>query len=139
MSTLLLDASVILAAFDSEDKHHEAARAILIDDAATTATLDLARYEVSNVAIRAWRDPDRVSVLLEAIDRIANDGGVLPSTTTLLIRAAQLAERHTISVYDAAYVAAANETGGVLVSCDQRDLVDKNLASSPADALRAEL
>jgi hypothetical protein len=59
-------------------------------------------------------------------------GGVVPSTTSLLSRAAKLADEHTISVYDAAYVAAADQGGGTLVSCDIRDLVSKGLASSPA-------
>lgn len=133
MSTLLLDASVILAAFDSDEDQHRPALAILADPNATLATLDLARYEVANVAIRAWRDPARVSPLLEAIDRISDDGGVILSTAALLARAAQLAEEHTISVYDAAYVTAAAQIGGSLVSCDVRDLLSKGLASSPAD------
>ncbi len=132
MSTLLLDASTILAAFDSDDDFHEPAHAILVDPELTLATLDLARYEVTNVAIRAWRAPDRVGPLLDAIERIAGDGGVVLSTTALLTRAAQFAEEHTISAYDAAYVAAASNTGGTLVSCDVRDLVSKELASSPA-------
>jgi predicted nucleic acid-binding protein len=136
VSALLLDASAILAAFDSDDDLHQPARAILVDGAVTLATLDLARYEVANVAIRAWRAPDRVSPLLEAIERISGDGGILPSTTALLTSAAQLAEEHAISVYDAAYVAAARQTGGTLVSCDTRDLIGKGLASSPADAHR---
>lgn len=134
MSKLLLDASAILAAFDSDDDLHEPALTILTDPAVTLTTLDLARYEVANVAIRAWRTPAHVTPLLEAIDRISGDGGVLLSTSTLLTRAAQLAEEHTISVYDAAYVAAANQTGGTLISCDARDLVGKGLASSPVDA-----
>jgi predicted nucleic acid-binding protein len=129
---LLLDASAILAAFDSDDDYHDPARAILMDPELTLATLDLARYEVANVAIRAWRAPDRVAQLLEAIERIADDGGVVLSTTALLTRAAQLAEEHTISAYDAAYVAATGSIGGTLISCDVRDLVGKELASSPA-------
>jgi len=56
----------------------------------------------------------------------------------LLTRAAKLADEHTISVYDAAYVAAADQTGGTLVSCDIRDLVSKGLASSPASAHEEE-
>lgn len=133
MGTLFLDASVILAAFDSDDELHEATKAILADPDVTLATLDLARYEVANVAVRAWRDPAQVSPLLEAIDRIADDGGITPCTTTLLTRAAELAEQHTISVYDAAYAAAASQAGARLVSCDTRDLVNKGLASSPTD------
>jgi predicted nucleic acid-binding protein len=134
VSTLLLDASVILAAFDSEDDHHDAARAILGDPRATLATLDLARYEVTNVVVRAWREPGRVRDLLEAIERIAGDGGVLASTGALLTRAAALAEEHSISVYDAAYVAASRQGERVLVSCDIRDLLSKGLAVTPGEA-----
>jgi predicted nucleic acid-binding protein len=129
---LLLDASVILAAFDSDDELHRPSQALLADPDVTLATLDLARYEVANVAVRSWCELDDVAPLLEAIDRISGDGGVIPSTTTLLSSAAKLADEHTISVYDAAYVAAADQAGGTLVSCDMRDLVSKGLASSPA-------
>lgn len=132
MSTLLLDASVILAAFDSDDELHAPSKTLLADPDVTLTTLDLARYEVANVAVRGWRELGRVAPLLEAIDRISGDGGVIPSTTALLSRAAKLADEHTISVYDAAYVAAADQGGSMLVSCDIRDLVGKRLASSPA-------
>jgi predicted nucleic acid-binding protein len=132
VTRLLLDASVLLAAFDPEDDHYEPARALLEDDRVTLATLDLARYEVANVAVRGWRAPESVAPLLAVIERLADDGGVLPSTDTLLTKAAELAERHTISVYDAAYVAAADEGGHRLVSCDERDLVSKGLAQLPA-------
>jgi len=130
LTTLLLDASVLLAAFDSDDDQHEPARSLLSDDGVSLATLDLARYEVTNVAVRAWRDPTAVPGLLEAIDRLAGDGGVVHSTRPLLSSAAELAERHSISVYDAAYVAAA-AGDRELVSCDRRDLVSKGLAVLP--------
>ena len=134
MTTLLLDASVLLAAFDPEDDHHQPARALLEDAEVALATLDLARYEVTNVAVRAWRAPESVAPLLATIARLADDGGVLPSTDALLARAAEIAERHTISVYDAAYAAAADEGGLRLVSCDERDLVSKRLAALPSSA-----
>lgn len=139
MSTLLLDASAILAAFDADDDMHEPARTILADPSLTLGTIDLVRYEVANVAVRAWRDPGKVAPLLAAIDRISEDGGIVFSSTTLLAQAAEIAERHTLSVYDAAYVAAASQAGATLVSCDIRDLVDKGLASSPADISTALL
>jgi predicted nucleic acid-binding protein len=123
LTTLLLDASILLAAFDSDDDQHEPARSLLTDRDVSLATLDLARYEVTNVAVRAWRDPGAVPRLLEAIERLAGDGGVLQSTNSLLLRAAELAEHHSISVYDAAYVAAAAAGDRDLVSCDRRDLV----------------
>lgn len=134
MTKLLLDASVLLAAFDRDDDHHEPSITLLLDDEATLATLDLARYEVANVAVRAWRTPEAVSTLLAAIDKLADDGGVIASTTSLLNRAAELAEAHSISVYDAAYVAAAETADHRLVSCDQRDLVSNELATLPASA-----
>jgi predicted nucleic acid-binding protein len=137
VTTLLLDASVVLAAFDPSDDHHQPASALLVDPGTTLATLDLVRYEVANVAVRAWRAPRTVAPLLAAIERIADDGGVIESTATLLERAAELAEQHTISVYDAAYVAAADQADRRLVSCDDRDLVSKALAIHPGSARTA--
>ncbi len=134
MTTFLLDASVLLAAFDADDRNHEAARALLEDDEFALATLDLARYEVANVAVRAWRAPESVAPLLTAIERLAEDASVLASSGALLTRAAELAERHSISVYDAAYAATAEEMGLRLVSCDERDLVSRGLATLPANA-----
>lgn len=134
MSTLLLDASAILAAFDPDDSHQEPALAMLADSSKRLMTLDLARYEVTNVAVRSWGAPDLVSVLLATLDRVADDGGVVSSTGTLIARAAEIAERHEISVYDAAYVVAAADGDRRLVSCDERDLVSKGLAVLPADA-----
>jgi predicted nucleic acid-binding protein len=134
VTTLLLDASVLLAAFDPEDDHHESARALLEDEQTALATMDLARYEVTNVAVRAWRAPESVAPLLATIERLAEDGGVVTSTDTLLTKASEIAQRHTISVYDAAYAAAAYDAGHRLISCDERDLVSKGLAAFPADA-----
>jgi len=130
-----VDAGVILAAFDSDDGLHETCKALLASEEFTLASLDLVRYEVANVAVRAWRAHARVAPLLSAVDRIAEDGGVLASTSVLLMGAAELAEEHSISVYDAAYVAAANQVGAALVSCDVRDLVGKGLAREPAGML----
>jgi predicted nucleic acid-binding protein len=107
VTTLLLDSRVLLAAFDPDDDNHEPSSGLLLDGETTLATLDLARYEVANVAVRAWRAPESVAPLLAAVEQLADDGGVLASTTSLLTRAAEIAEAHSISVYDAAYVAAA--------------------------------
>jgi predicted nucleic acid-binding protein len=134
VTTLLLDASALLAAFDPDDPNHDAARALLEDEETALATLDLARFEVTNVAVRAWRSPESVTPLLTAIERLADDGGVVTSTAALLSRAAEIAERHSISVYDAAYAAAALDGGHQLISCDKRDLVSRGLAVLPADA-----
>jgi predicted nucleic acid-binding protein len=98
LTTLLLDASVLLAAFDQKTTTTSQHEPCLKDGKATLATLDLARYKVANVAVRAWLAPESVAPLLAAIERLADDGGVLASTGALLARAAEIAERHTISV-----------------------------------------
>ena len=105
----------------------------MTDSVTTLAILDLSRYEVTNVAIRAWRTPDAVVPMLSVLDRIADDGGLVVSTGSLLRDAAAVADRHGISVYDASYVAAAAMGGRRLVSCDVRDLVSKGLAVLPAE------
>jgi predicted nucleic acid-binding protein len=131
VSTVLLDASVILAAFDRDDSCHEAAATLLADATISLATIDLARYEVMNIAVRAWSAPEVVRPLLSALGRIEDDGGVLASSGPLIARAAELAQAHEIAVYDAAYVAAAEAGDRTLVSCDVRDLVSKGLARLP--------
>jgi predicted nucleic acid-binding protein len=136
VTTLLLDASALLAAFDPDDPNHDAARALLEDEETALATLDLARFEVTNVAVRAWRSPESVTPLLTAIERLADDGGVVTATAALLSRAAEIAERHSISVYDAAYAAAASHSGYQLISCDKRDLVSRGLAVLPGVSSR---
>jgi predicted nucleic acid-binding protein len=134
MSALLLDASVVLAASDYDDDNRAAALALLADESLTLTTIDLARYEVANTAARGWSKPEKVAPLLRVLDRIEDDGGIVDSSQTLIAHAAELAERHAISVYDAAYVAAATAGGHRLVSCDVRDLVSKGLAELPGDS-----
>lgn len=134
MSTLLLDASTILAAFKEDERQHDAAAALLSDASFVLTTLELARYEVINVAVCNWGAPELVNALLSALEGIANDGGILSSSDVLLARAAELAEQNGISVYDAAYATAAAAGDRRLVSCDERDLVSKGLAVLPADA-----
>lgn len=131
MNALMLDASVLLAAFDTDDVHHTAARSLLLDTETSLATLDLARYETTNVAVRSWRAPEKCGPLLAAIESIAEEGGVISSDQSLLDHAVQIAVEHAISVYDATYCAAAHATGRILVSCDVRDLVSKQLACLP--------
>jgi predicted nucleic acid-binding protein len=58
--------------------------------------------------------------LLAAVEQLADNGGVLTSTGTPLTRAAEIAERHTISVYEAAYAAGRGDSGHRLISCDER-------------------
>ena len=132
MNLWFLDASVLLACEDADDDNHHAARRLLVGDD-PLATLDLAFYEVINVAVRAWGDQDAAQRLSARIVAVAEDGGLRRADALLLGNAAAIAEQHGISVYDAAYVAAARDGGGQLVSCDLRDLVSRGLACLPAE------
>jgi len=129
----LLDASVLLASEDSDDEQHaDASRLLRGGD--SLATLDLAFYEVTNVAVRAWRDLAAAHRLRERVAAVAGDGGLVRADAALLGDAVAVAEEKGISVYDAAYVVAARSSRRELVSCDRRDLVSRGLARLPSDA-----
>lgn len=137
MSLQLLDASVLLASEDPEDVNYgDASR--LLEGGDPLATLDLAFYEVTNVAMRAWQDYSAVDRLRERIAAVADDGGLIRVEASLISSAATIAKEHGISVYDAAYVAAARASNAQLVSCDVRDLVSRGLARLPRDAVSGQ-
>ncbi|MHB1975065.1 MAG: hypothetical protein ACYCR4_12425 [Acidimicrobiales bacterium] len=73
------------------------------------------------------------SVFLAAEDR---DDASFAAASRLFVGSEPLATLD-LAFYDAAYVAAARESGGTLVSCDVRDLVSRGLACLPRDATRA--
>jgi predicted nucleic acid-binding protein len=133
----LLDSSVPLASEDPDDENHGEARRLL-GGSDPLATLDLAFYEVTNVAVRAWGDPSAVHRLRERVAAVADDGGLIQANAALIADAAAVAYEHGISVYDAAYVVAAGVSGGELVSCNRRDLVSRGLAILPGDALTTQ-
>ncbi len=130
---IFLDASVLLAAEDTDDEHHGTSAALL--ETGALATLDLAVYEVVNVAERRWRDAAASDRLQHRVWAIAELGILVRVDSELTKHAAELAREHELSAYDAAYVAAARRLGAPLASCDQRDLVSGGLAELPATLL----
>lgn len=136
MTAWFADASVVIAGADADDREHDAARALL-SGTASISTLDLAFYEVTNVAVRAWRDPSEAPRLRAAVAAIAREDGLIRIDEALAAAAAELAHEHDLSAYDAAYVAGAAVAGARLVSCDVRDLVGPGLAVTPSQAVAA--
>jgi predicted nucleic acid-binding protein len=137
VNRVLLDASVWLAAVDPEDGHH-AASFELVESAATTArvaALDLTLYEVANVAVVRWRSEAEAARVVELV-WVACGDALERVDEELLREASALASEHGITVYDAAYVAAARRRGARLVSVDLSDLVRPGLAISPEEAVR---
>jgi predicted nucleic acid-binding protein len=128
-----LDASVLLAAEDVDDANHEASAALLKTGA--LSTLDLAVYEVTNVAEGHWGDVAASLRLRKRVWAIAELGTLVRVDGPLAERAAQIARQHGLSAYDSAYVAGAERLGIPLASCDERDLVSRGLARLPEDLL----
>ncbi len=132
MSVLLLDASVWLAALDTDDESHEPAAGLVARG--DRAALDLTRYEVANVAVVRWKDPSAGARLLQLIEARCR-GRVVAGDTDRVEEALRVADELTLTVYDAAYVAAARRYAWDLVSSDVRHLVDPGHAMSPAAAI----
>jgi predicted nucleic acid-binding protein len=127
---IFLDASVLLAAEDADDREHHAALALL--RSGDLATLELALYETTNVAVVRWQDLEAADRLAKRIWAIAEFGTLVRVDPQLGAEAAQLTSGHGLSAYDAGYVAAARRLGVTLASCDERDLVRPGLAELPS-------
>jgi len=98
------------------------------------AALDLTLYEVANVAVRKFRQPERAAFLTRLIRRRCADR-IVRVDLDLVDAAAAVAAEHDITAYDAAHAAAARRNEWTLVSGDLRDLVHKGLAIAPDVAL----
>ena len=128
---IFLDASVLLAAEDADDPHHAASKRLL-ESGEPLGTVDLAIYEVTNVALARWNDEGAARRLRDRVWAIGELGQLVRADRSLGEAIAGLTAEHGISAYDAAYVAGAQRMGAQLASCDERDLVGRGLASLPA-------
>jgi len=134
VTRLLVDTSVLIKWFH-EAGESELAEARAIRDAHIRGELeahmlDLAIYEVANVLVRAlkWTSSD-VSDQLD--DLLAIVGVPITMAQTWLRDAAELAEIHTLSFYDASWASTAAALGIALVSADRR-LLAAQLAEAPS-------
>lgn len=71
---IVVDASVLLAAKDIDDRNHHDAT-LLLRSPTSLATLDLALYEVTDVAVMVWRNGDAGSVSGAGSGRSPRTGG----------------------------------------------------------------
>lgn len=133
----LLDSNVWLAAIDADEEDHVPARR-LVEGAITRplGALDLTFYEVANVAMKRWRSPARAREVATLV-RDACPKRIGRLDAELLERAIALSTEHKLTIYDAAYVAAAELHGWTLVSGDHKDLVKPGLAITAEQALAA--
>lgn len=128
---IFIDAGVLLASEDAADANHEDSVRLLASGQ-PLATLDLALYEVTNVAAVRWKDEDAAERLRGRIRAIEGDGELVRVDCELMGRAYGRAVEYELSGYDAAYVVASGRLGAPLASCDQRDLVSAGHAQLPA-------
>lgn len=128
--TLLVDASVWVALADPRERFHVEAKKLLVDSEVSLAALDLTLFEVAN-AVGAKRGRlDRARWLSELVAARCGERLVRMDLASLSA-ALDVAVEHGLTAYDAAYVAAARQSGWQLVSLDVRDLVSKGLAVTP--------
>jgi predicted nucleic acid-binding protein len=131
--TLLLDASVWVAATDLEHRFHSHALSI-VDSEDAVAALDLTLFEVANVLGVKARRPDRARLLLDTIVLRCGEQ-IIRADPGLMVAALDHAAANGLTAYAAAYVAVAESNGWTLVSTDFRDLVSKGLAVAPDAAV----
>jgi predicted nucleic acid-binding protein len=136
VTTLLVDASVIIKWFHSEGET-ELAEARAIRDATARGdvscrVIDLALYELGNVLLRAlgWG----ASQIADQLDDIVVVcGAPLAMAADWLRNAAVIGVAHGLTFYDAAWAAAAEALGISLVTADTA-LLAAGLGESPRDA-----
>ncbi len=132
------DASVVLKWFHTEGEEEvaEARTLVAAHQARTVAlmVLDLTAYEVGNALMRgpAKATAQQIAVVLDALDEICP--AVRPDSDELRL-AAELAEHHHLTLYDAAYAAVAESRQATLATHD-RTLLDADRGSRPSELLR---
>jgi predicted nucleic acid-binding protein len=133
MTDVVCDASIVLKWFHDEGEEGvEEARRLLAAHRSGRLTawiLDLTFYELGNVLLRALRwSAAEVAAQLDDVRFIC---AVLTPGSRELRLAAQLAETHALTFYDAVYAAAARSRGAALATAD-RALLDSGAGELPA-------
>jgi predicted nucleic acid-binding protein len=132
---LLIDTSVLITWFHHEGEEHvDEARALLrahMMGGLRAHVLDLAVYEMANVLLRAlhWRADD---VADQIQDLLVICGPPLQMTMDWTRNAAELAEHHGLTFYDAAWAAVARGLNLPLVTGDRQLLAAGLAISAPA-------
>jgi predicted nucleic acid-binding protein len=129
------DANVVLKWFHAEDEEEVGpARALLEAHKERTialSVLDLTVYEVGNALMRgrAGASAEQAATVVEALAEICP--AIRPSPKEIR-KATELAERHELTVYDAAYAAVAQSRSAELATLD-RALLAAELGSRPSE------
>lgn len=129
------DANVVLKWFHAEEEEEvDAARALLEAHKERTialSVLDLTVYEVGNALMRgrAGASSEQAAAVVESLVEICP--AIRPSPREMR-KAGELAERHQLTLYDAAYAAVAQSRSAELVTLD-RALLAADLGRRPRE------
>lgn len=132
------DANVALKWFHAEGEEEvESARALLDAHKERTvalSVLDLTVYEVGNALMRgrAGADAEQAATVIEALAEICPP--IRPSLEEMR-EASRLAERHELTLYDAAYAAVAQSRSAELATLD-RALLEAGLGIRPGELVK---
>jgi len=135
---IVSDANVALKWFHAEGEEEVLEARALLDAHRSrdigVAVLDLTPYEVGNALMRgrAGATADQAAIVLDALGQVC--GTVSPDAADFR-RAAELAEQHGLSLYDAAYAAVAEGRDAELATLD-RELLKAGLGVRPGDLAR---
>lgn len=136
--SVVSDANVVLKWFHSKGEDEvEPARALLDahkERLVALSVLDLTVYEVGNALMRgrAGASAEQAATVIEALIEICPS--IRPRPEEMKV-ASLLAERHNLTLYDAAYAAVAQGRSAELVTLD-RALLDAKLGSRPAELVK---
>jgi len=137
--SVVSDANIVLKWFHAEGEEEvESARALLDahkERRVALSVLDLTVYEVGNALMRgrAGASAEQAATVIEALAEVCP--ALRPSPEEMRV-ASELAERHDLTLYDAAYAAVAQSHSAELVTLD-RALLDAGLGRRPSDLTEA--
>jgi len=137
--SVVSDANIVLKWFHSEGEDEvDSARDLLEAHKERTvalSVLDLTVYEVGNALMRgrAGASAEQAATVIEALAEICP--AIRPSPNEMKA-ASRLAERHELTLYDAAYAAVAQGRSAELVTLD-RALLDAKLGRRPGELVGA--
>ncbi|HSS41141.1 MAG TPA: type II toxin-antitoxin system VapC family toxin [Solirubrobacterales bacterium] len=137
--SVVSDANIVLKWFHAEGEEEvESARGLLDahkERRVALSVLDLTVYEVGNALMRgrAGASAEQAATVIEALAEVCP--ALRPSPEEMRV-ASELAERHDLTLYDAAYAAVAQSHSAELVTLD-RALLDAGLGRRPSDLTEA--
>jgi predicted nucleic acid-binding protein len=118
---LLLDSGVWIASRTVDERFNRSSLELVMDARRPAAALDLTLYEIANVVGVRRHDLRTLSRLFRSIEMRCRKS-IVAADPDLLEASSAIALEHSLTIYDAAYVAVARLHAWTLVSTDVKDL-----------------